>query len=639
MNNRIRALFIALHLLYIIQPQPTYFFLQHTLHTLQTQKDKFHTTDFHKLSSEQAIRRSSALRNAYDRFTIQTFKMNSFIFLTAALGFQSLVSAHMLLSYPPAFRYEGNPNVPQNLIDYSLTSPLNADGSNFPCKGYQSDLGSAAGTSVATWSVGGTYNFTLGGSATHDGGSCQAALSYDKGKTFTVIHSYLGGCPVVTPAGGSFNFQIPSDAPTGAAMFAWTWFNEVGNREMYMDCASVTITGSGSSKRARKRASTPFSSRPSLFVANLGNGCTTIEGTDTTFPDPGPDVTDVTKTPGGVTGTCKQVAGIGDFSSASGSAATAPADSSAAASSAAPVDSTSSADIGAGTSAAASPTTSVYSTSSANNGAGTIVTPASSYAAQTSSDSQAATLSSAASTASATGTSTGGLSLSSDGSCGGSFGCQGSVYGNCCSEWGWCGSTSAYCGAGCQSEFGTCGTSNSSSSGSSSSSSSSSLQVSTDKTCGPTTSNTCQGSTYGNCCSQYGYCGNTSDYCGAGCQAGFGTCEESSPGSSPSSAASSSPSVVASSAAASQAVSYPNNTIAETITYTNTLIQTGGAYTAASSSSANSSGFVSVTQTTSQASGFITMVSPTTTSISTSISSSYTPDLVTIIPTHVRRRY
>jgi hypothetical protein len=533
----------------------------------------------------------------------------------------------MLLSYPPAFRYEGNPNVPTGSIDYSLTSPLNADGSNFPCKGYQSDLGSAAGASVATWSAGGTYNFTIGGSAAHDGGSCQVALSYDKGKTFTVIHSYIGGCPTVNPAGGSFNFNVPSDAPQGAALFAWTWFNEVGNREMYMDCASVIITGSTSAKRASKRAGTSFSSRPSLFVANLGNGCTTIETTDLTFPDPGPDITNVSKAPGGVTGTCKQVAGIGDFSSGSGNTATSPVGSSAAASSNA-------ATSPAGTSAQASSSSPVYSTSSANAGTGTMVTAVSSYAAQTSSGFQTVTTSAAASTAASTGTSTSGLSLSSDGSCGGSFGCQGSVHGNCCSQWGWCGSTSAYCGTGCQSAFGTCGTANTSSTGSTA------LQVSTDKTCGPTTSNTCQGSTFGNCCSQYGYCGGTSDYCGTGCQSGFGTCGQVSSGnsSSPSGMSSSSPSTMSSSSAASQAVSYPVDTMTETITYITTMTQTASVYTAVSNSSISSPSFVSVTQATSQGSTFITMVKPTTTSTSTSTSSTSMHDLVTIIPTHLRRR-
>ncbi|KAF2848130.1 carbohydrate-binding module family 18 protein, partial [Plenodomus tracheiphilus IPT5] len=36
----------------------------------------------------------------------------------------------------------------------------------------------------------------------------------------------------------------------------------------------------------------------------------------------------------------------------------------------------------------------------------------------------------------------------------------------------------------------------------------------------------CQGSTYGDCCSQYNWCGRTSDHCKAsfGCQSSFGAC-------------------------------------------------------------------------------------------------------------------
>jgi hypothetical protein len=47
-------------------------------------------------------------------------------------------------------------------------------------------------------------------------------------------------------------------------------------------------------------------------------------------------------------------------------------------------------------------------------------------------------------------------------------------------------------------------------------------KISTDGSCGG--SITCQGSTFGNCCSQHGWCGSTSDYCGAGCQPAFGSC-------------------------------------------------------------------------------------------------------------------
>ena len=50
------------------------------------------------------------------------------------------------------------------------------------------------------------------------------------------------------------------------------------------------------------------------------------------------------------------------------------------------------------------------------------------------------------------------------------------------------------------------------------------MAVSSDGACGATANETCQGSTFGNCCSQYGWCGSTSAYCGTGCQAAYGTC-------------------------------------------------------------------------------------------------------------------
>ena len=234
-----------------------------------------------------------------------------FTTLLTALALGSTVAAHMELGWPYPFRDKANLNAPQASIDYSMTSPLNPDGSNFPCKGYQVDMDdlNGAGKSIVTWNAGGAYNFSLTGGATHDGGSCQIALSYDKGKSFTVIHSYIGSCPL--SSGEEFQFTVPGDAPTGSSMFAWVWYNEVGNREIYMNCASVTI-GSGSGTAP----STKFSDRPELFVANLGNGCTTVEGKEVQFPDPGPaeDVTiknSVADDSGSYTGTCAAVKGIG----------------------------------------------------------------------------------------------------------------------------------------------------------------------------------------------------------------------------------------------------------------------------------------------------------------------------------------
>ncbi|KAF2750073.1 carbohydrate-binding module family 18 protein [Sporormia fimetaria CBS 119925] len=60
------------------------------------------------------------------------------------------------------------------------------------------------------------------------------------------------------------------------------------------------------------------------------------------------------------------------------------------------------------------------------------------------------------------------------------------------------------------------------------------LLISRTSRCGPSFGLTCLNSEFGNCCSQYGYCGRTVDYCGTGCQTGFGTCDSpSQPPSSP----------------------------------------------------------------------------------------------------------
>jgi hypothetical protein len=144
--------------------------------------------------------------------------------------------------------------------------------------------------------------------------------------------------------------------------------------------------------------------------------------------------------------------------------------------------------------------------------------------------------SSAVPTATPTGT-------SEDGTCGPAVGlsCIGFPEGSCCSQYGYCGSSTDHCGTGCQSVFGTCGSSSSApaSSGASSVASSaasstaptatpSNLVTSPDATCGGTSGYTCIGAAEGECCSQYGYCGTTPDHCGTGCNPLFGNCGGSS---------------------------------------------------------------------------------------------------------------
>lgn len=121
--------------------------------------------------------------------------------------------------------------------------------------------------------------------------------------------------------------------------------------------------------------------------------------------------------------------------------------------------------------------------------------------------------------------------VSTDGSCGGTnkFTCQGSSFGNCCSQYGWCGSSKDHCGTGCNSAFGTCTgsvttskaassvravstTKPASSRVSSAPVSTPSQVISTDATCGGAKGQTCLGSTFGQCCSVGGWCGSTNAY-------------------------------------------------------------------------------------------------------------------------------
>lgn len=50
-----------------------------------------------------------------------------------------------------------------------------------------------------------------------------------------------------------------------------------------MNCAVVTI---GSQKKLAKRSL----SGPNMFIANIGNGCSTAAGTDVVFPNPGSNI-------------------------------------------------------------------------------------------------------------------------------------------------------------------------------------------------------------------------------------------------------------------------------------------------------------------------------------------------------------
>ncbi|KAF2691152.1 lytic polysaccharide monooxygenase [Lentithecium fluviatile CBS 122367] len=184
-------------------------------------------------------------------------------------------TAHILIAEPKPFGLDAG----------TANFPLDPSGSNYPCKAT-----SSAGGPMNQFTVGqnGTLSFT--GSAVHGGGSCQLAVTTDKNPTkeskFKVIHSIEGGCPGVGgPA--TFSFPVPEELPNGEAVFAWTWFNHIGNREMYMNCALITVSGG-------KDDTAAFDALPDLALANIkvgtGASCTTKEGNDYTFKDPGKSV-------------------------------------------------------------------------------------------------------------------------------------------------------------------------------------------------------------------------------------------------------------------------------------------------------------------------------------------------------------
>jgi len=138
--------------------------------------------------------------------------------------------------------------------------------------------------------------------------------------------------------------------------------------------------------------------------------------------------------------------------------------------------------------------------------------------------------------------------ISKDGTCGNKVRCP---YGECCSSNGRCGTTSSYCGLTCQSELGKCKyagidlstltiettteitttvptttvskTETKITATTTTTTEETTIPISTDGRCG-VGRGMCPNS---KCCSKYGYCGITDEYCGTGCQIGYGKCNSS----------------------------------------------------------------------------------------------------------------
>ncbi|KAI1214966.1 lytic polysaccharide monooxygenase [Annulohypoxylon truncatum] len=351
---------------------------------------------------------------------------SSTIFTLAGLA--ALVNGHMKMKSPAPF----DPSALNN-------SPLDASGSDFPCKfgsGY-----SATGGTTNTFALGSKQTLSFVGQATHGGGSCQVSITYDttptKDSKWKVIHSIEGGCPAKGVSGNmgdsadaddpfTYPYTIPSNIPAGKATIAWTWFNKVGNREMYMNCGALELTGTGGSQ-------SDFDALPDMLVMNIAGKPTTLEGYDYAFADPGSSVED--NTSAGTVATCgtsgctvgkSSSSGSGSSGSGSSAASSAAAATSAAASSAAAPASSAASSAGAG---------GVFITQSPSAAAPTSAAAAPTSAAASSAATSAAAATPTASAGSGSSTSSGSVLT---GACSpeGTFNCMGSTYQQCASgQW------------------------------------------------------------------------------------------------------------------------------------------------------------------------------------------------------------
>ncbi|KAK5340359.1 hypothetical protein LTR98_003481 [Exophiala xenobiotica] len=209
----------------------------------------------------------------------------------AVLFLAASTNAHMIMKSPVPYGKSTLNN-----------SPLNGDGSDFPCKQRSGVYDAEGASNVAA--IGDPQTLSFIGQATHGGGSCQVSLTTDLQPTinskWSVILSIEGGCPTSQsgniggdPNGSgssTFQYTVPEGIAPGEYTLAWSWINKVGNREFYMNCAPLTVTAA----KKKRYAPTPKMSKrqtsfPDMFVANLAsvNDCVTPESFDYVYPNPG----------------------------------------------------------------------------------------------------------------------------------------------------------------------------------------------------------------------------------------------------------------------------------------------------------------------------------------------------------------
>ncbi|KXJ92729.1 hypothetical protein Micbo1qcDRAFT_50644 [Microdochium bolleyi] len=176
----------------------------------------------------------------------------------------------------------------------TISSPLEPSGSNFPCQATGPQF--FAGGAGTTWALGSKQTLRTAGTAVHGGGSAQFSMTYDLSPTkdtkWKVIHTVQGGMPArglndnlpgndasfANP--DTYDFTVPTNIPAGEAIFSWSWINRLGNREFYMFCSPVVLTGAGGAK-------SNFDALPDMVVLNIMGKAEVTHGDDVEFANPG----------------------------------------------------------------------------------------------------------------------------------------------------------------------------------------------------------------------------------------------------------------------------------------------------------------------------------------------------------------
>ncbi|KAI7217734.1 hypothetical protein KC333_g4050 [Hortaea werneckii] len=202
-------------------------------------------------------------------------------FAAAGLAaFSTMASGHLIMQNPVPFGVDSLNNSP--LVD---AKPGTAQ-SDFPCKQRPGVYDITAMNNVQ---VGKPNLISWEGSASHGGGTCQLAITTDleptANTTFKLIQTYEGNCPVVSSNGNTgtddYTWSLPEGTPNGRLTFAWLWYNRIGNRELYMNCAPLDVTGGSDDTEF-------YDSLPNAYIVNMPTSeCQVPETTNAEIPYPG----------------------------------------------------------------------------------------------------------------------------------------------------------------------------------------------------------------------------------------------------------------------------------------------------------------------------------------------------------------